>query len=186
MFNIVTYMWCNWMRNINKVIQKPIRIKSCVINRHIHTDTLSVQWHPRWVFSPGLQDCSFASWLCETLLLYAFSSLHYTENNCNTWRLRYLLLCSWLYKDSPNNRVQFGFHCIHIMVIFKHVFLLFLFWMWIRIPRRHPPVCALTGMATNRSWERGQFGGQHVGHSPWCDHSATVTNIKIVTSEIAT
>lgn len=94
MFNIVTYMWCNWMRNINKVIQKPIRIKSCVINRHIHTDTLSVQWHPRWVFSPGLQDCSFASWLCETLLLYAFSSLHYTENNCNTWRLRYLLLCS--------------------------------------------------------------------------------------------
>jgi len=145
-------------------------------NKHIYShwyDTLSVQWHPRWVFSLGLQDCSFASWLCETLLLYAFSSLHCKGNHFNTWRLRYLLLCSWLYKDSPNNGVQFGIYCIHIMVIFKHVFLLFLFWMWIKIPRRHPSVCVSTGMATNRSWERGQFGGQHVGHPPWCGHSAS-------------
>ncbi len=80
-----------------------------------------------------------------------------------------------LYKDSPNNRVHFGFYCIRIMVIFKHVFLLSLFWMRIRIPLWQPPVCISTGMpknmASSRSWERGQFGGQHMGHSPRGAHS---------------
>lgn len=84
-----------WILNINIQSYKNVwQLNAVTDQSESRADTLSVQWHPRWDFSLRLQDCSFASWLCETLLLYAFSSLHCTGNNFNTWRQGYLLLCS--------------------------------------------------------------------------------------------
>ncbi len=94
-----------------------------------------------------------------------------------------------LYKDSPNNRVHFGFYCIHIMVIFKHVFLLSLFWMRIRMPLWHPPSMRL-------DWHADRPGKQQVlGDGPvwWPTYGpfstgcpfCTVRDTKIETSKIA-